>query len=148
MRLPDRAPNVPNSGCRNQTRNQHREGRARQGQLWLLLSRPAILRLQLPAFAALLRQRPRLAQVGLPPSQLGTCTQRWLQVAGCGPLRLPRPRAPGRPQCSVLGHRASRAPLPIPGDSPALAALGRRQERRRKALRPEGRKSREGGGYL
>lgn len=24
--LPDRAPNIPNSGCRNQTRNQHREG--------------------------------------------------------------------------------------------------------------------------
>ena len=38
--------------------------------------------------------------------------------------------------------------MPTPRDSPALAALGPRQERRGKADRPEGRKSGEGGGYL
>ena len=112
------------------------------------LSSPAFLPCSCQPLQFLLRQQPRQAQVGLPPSELGTCTQGWLQVAGCELLHPPGPRAPGGSQCSVLGHWALRAPMPTPGDSPALAALGPKQERRGKAARPKGRKSGEGGGYL
>lgn len=65
-----------------------------------------------------------------------------------------KPRAPGLFQWSVLGHVASGAPKPLPPsrgwgvDSPTLAAVGLSWEKRGKALRPEGRKSWEGGGYL
>lgn len=88
------------------------------------------------------------AQAGRPPSELGTCTQGRLQMGGPVSLHPPRPGAPGLLQRSEFCHTASRAPLPAPGDSPALLLPGLSWERRGKATRPEGRKSWEGGGYL
>lgn len=82
-----------------------------------------------------------LPYMGLLPSELGTHMQGWLQVAGTMPLHPPGPRVPGLSQWSLLGHMASRALQLAPRDRPALAVQGLRQERRSKAVRPEGRKS-------
>lgn len=54
--------------------------------------------------------------------------QGWLQVAGTVPLYPPTLKVPGLSQWSLLGYMASRALLFAPGDRPALAALGLRQE--------------------
>lgn len=73
--------------------------------------------LPFPAAAGLCRsaEAAGLAQVGLPPSELGTCSQGWLQMGALESLHPPRPRAPGLLWWSVPGHVASGAPQPALG---------------------------------
>lgn len=136
--LPDRTPDIPDTGPRE---GLAWLGKECPGLPWLLLGSPAFLPSQLPAFAVLLKQQPcpKWACFPLSWAHAYPAGCRWLALCPCCD---PGPEFPARPSGQCLATwLLGLCSLP-PGDRPALAALGLRQERRSKAVRPEGRKSR------